>query len=132
MSDYLFVYGTLRQTSNNPKAAALHARAKLIGEGWVTGRLYKISWYPALKLEKDGQPVYGDIYQLEEPVKTELLKDMDAYEGIAGGQPDMSEYSRVLTKVHTPNGHLKCWTYQYNWDIPLDAEVFESGDFLNP
>ena len=132
MSDYLFVYGTLRQTSNNPKAAALHAQAKLVGEGWVMGTLYKISWYPALKLDPAGQRVYGDIYQLEEPVKTTLLTDMDVYEGIEGGQPDMADYSRVLTKVYTPTAELNCWTYEYNWKIPEDAEVYESGDFLNP
>lgn len=132
MSDYLFVYGTLRQTSNNPKAAALHVKARHIGEGWVMGTLYRISWYPALKLDDKGQRVYGDIYLLKEPVKTELLSDMDAYEGIEGGQPDMSEYSRSLTTVHTPESTLQCWTYEYNWDIPAGAEVIESGDFLNP
>jgi len=132
MSNYLFVYGTLRQASNNTKAAILHQNARLVGEGWVMGTLYRISWYPALKLDSTIKRVYGDIYELKEPEKTKLLTEMDVYEGLEGGLPDMAEYKRVLTTVYTPSGEMECWTYAYNWDIPENSEVFESGDFLNP
>jgi gamma-glutamylcyclotransferase (GGCT)/AIG2-like uncharacterized protein YtfP len=37
-----------------------------------------------------------------------------------------------MVEVFTERGELECWIYWYNRPLPTDAEVIDSGDFLNP
>ena len=62
--DHLFVYGTLRLGSSNPHAAFLHEFCTHAGQGTITGRLYRIGYYPGLLLDPGGVQVVGDVFAL--------------------------------------------------------------------
>ena len=105
----VFVYGTLRKESSN------HFRlrkAPFVKEGWILGRLYRIDWYPGMRLDEEGVPVRGEIYEIER----EALRELDAFEG--------NEFERLKTKVHAiGGGDLHVWLYEYCKEVDFDAEL---------
>ncbi len=130
MSEYLFAYGTLRLNQNHPMAGALAENATLIGMAILPkARLYRIDWYPALIETSDADDeVIGDVFKLNDAA---VLKKIDEYEGIGvGAEP--YEYRRVRATIKTEKEELESWVYFYNIPLPENAELIESGDFLNP
>ena len=105
----VFVYGTLRQGSSN------HFRlgaAPLTGEAWVLGHLYRIDWYPGLRLDEEGVPVRGEDYEIDR----ELLRELDTFEG--------SEYERLKATVCVKGGEeLYTWLYEYRGQVNSGAEL---------
>ncbi len=105
----VFVYGTLRAGASN------HFRlegAKLRGEGWVLGRLYRIDWYPGLLLDEEGIPVRGEIYEVER----EMLRKLDSFEG--------GEYERLKDRVHLKDGgEVEAWLYEYRGAVEEGSEL---------
>jgi gamma-glutamylcyclotransferase (GGCT)/AIG2-like uncharacterized protein YtfP len=74
----LFVYGTLRRDA----AGRIHpmlAQAVFDGPATVTGRLYRVAWYPGVILDPAGDLVTGELYLL--PAGAHILEALDAYEG---------------------------------------------------
>ena len=130
MSEYLFTYGTLRLDQSHPMAEFLVKNAKLVGLALLPkAKLYRIDWYPAL-IESDdiNDEVTGDLLQLND---ISSFQQIDEYEGIGiGNEP--YEYRRVKVKIKTDTQELESWVYFYNVELPKDAEIIESGDFLNP
>jgi gamma-glutamylcyclotransferase (GGCT)/AIG2-like uncharacterized protein YtfP len=63
MSDYLFVYGTLRKEMNHPMYRALSRSAEWVGEANLQGRLYDLGKYPgAVPSKRVSDIVIGEIY----------------------------------------------------------------------
>ena len=128
MKEYLFVYGSLCSTIARAKlplearaaALMLETRATCVGPAITTGRLYAVSWYPALIPDAAGR-VRGEVWRLLRPA--DLLRDLDEYEG--------DEYRRETMPVQTAAGDsLSAWVYVY--DAPLgDAPVIDSGDYAH-
>jgi gamma-glutamylcyclotransferase (GGCT)/AIG2-like uncharacterized protein YtfP len=115
--DHLFVYGTLRQGSNNKFARLLVERAHFVGPARVQGRLYDFGRYPGARPENGS--IVGEIFRLGEPDK--LLATLDDYEG--------PEYERAITPAHTHNGGtVDCWIYWYVGSVR--GEIIASGDWL--
>jgi gamma-glutamylcyclotransferase (GGCT)/AIG2-like uncharacterized protein YtfP len=85
VSDYLFVYGSLRSTFDNPYAKLLHANSDFLGSATVTGTVAKIDGFPAFVPGGAGV-VTGELYRMRNPAQT--LHVLDEYEG--------SAYERVL------------------------------------
>jgi gamma-glutamylcyclotransferase (GGCT)/AIG2-like uncharacterized protein YtfP len=130
MSEYLFTYGTLRLNQSHPMATFLAQNATLVGLALLPkAKLFKIDWYPALiETENENDEVTGDVFKLN---NIDSLKKIDEYEGIGiGNEP--YEYRRSKVKIKTDTEELESWVYFYNIDLPSDAELIESGDFLNP
>lgn len=120
--ELVFVYGTLRCGGSN------HFRmfgADAVAEGFVAGRIYRISWYPGLVLGGEGE-VKGEIYSVD----ADLLKALDAFEGLSAGEVEGSEYRRAKTMVTCPDGRtFSAWVWE--WIGPLDGKDFlEQGDWL--
>lgn len=117
MNPHLFVYGTLLSTAGHPKGIRLQREARLVGEAYITGRLYRIQRYPGLVEDSDPQQrVHGEVYALNDPVQ--VLKWLDAYEGITLGKEDQSEYERVERPVRLASGEpLTAWVYLYRKDV---------------
>jgi gamma-glutamylcyclotransferase (GGCT)/AIG2-like uncharacterized protein YtfP len=114
---HVFVYGTLRRGGSN------HFRmdeAEFVAMGTVTGRLYRIDWYPGLVPDETAGDVVGEIYQAPEG----LLEKLDAYEGAA--------YRRLQTQVRLLRGaSVSAWIWE--WLGPVDeARRIMSGDWLSP
>jgi gamma-glutamylcyclotransferase (GGCT)/AIG2-like uncharacterized protein YtfP len=120
--DRLFVYGTLRRGSNNYYAELLAKTARHLGEGAVSGRLYRVTLYPALvKAQAEHERVKGDLF---EGITAELWALLDDYEG--------DEYAREIVDVTMADGGtLQAYVYRY----VLSSESLEwirSGDWNQP
>ena len=131
MSDYLFVYGTLRQAVGHPLLGALRERAKWEGRARFPGHLYDLGPYPAAVPDGTGaSQVVGELYRLTEPGP--LLEVLDAYEGCDPDDPARGDYRRELQPVEREDGPpCSAWVYLYNKSLQ-GAQRIESGDYLDP
>jgi len=127
MTNYLFVYGTLRKNANSRAKWLLMNNAEYLGEGKINAKLYRVSWYPAAVACKEHDEttfVIGDVFRLNNP--HESLKMLDDYEDV----PVL--YERTLVTVQMNNGMcLDAWVYLYKQSVQHLSEI-KSGDFLNP
>lgn len=130
MSDYLFVYGTLRQNAKHPMHQQLVAHARFVSMARYQARMYRVSYYPAAvpSASVDDQ-VVGELYQLVQPEL--LLPRLDQYEECGKGFAEPHEYRRELQQVTLENGgSVSAWVYIYNRDTS-GLQQIQSGDFLS-
>ena len=127
-SDYLFVYGTLRPSFENPFARHLRQHSHYVGESAFPGLLFDLGNYPGAIYQPDSQQkVIGSIYHIEQH-KQSLLTYLDEYEGIGNGFPQPAEYIRALVPVSVNQISITSWVYLYN--LPLvTMRVISSGDY---
>lgn len=127
MTDFLFVYGTLRWASDAPMAQTLRERSRFQGPGSIAGRLYRIGHYPGFVPDPSGGPVQGDIIVMADPAR--MLALLDDYEECAARFPEPHEYCRAIVTVDTPEGPVDAWTYVYAWPTAGLPQI-EDGNFL--
>ena len=111
MQNHLFVYGTLMRGYDNPAARLLSRDATFCGEARCRGRLYLVTYYPALvRSDEPGDVVSGELFCLHAPEAAFAI--LDDYEGCALPQP---RYLRHLLPVTREDGTvIEAWTYVYN------------------
>jgi gamma-glutamylcyclotransferase (GGCT)/AIG2-like uncharacterized protein YtfP len=134
MSDYLFVYGTLRKNAKRRAAGKrcyqlLQQHASLVGQGRLQAKLYLVDYYPgAVASNNPKWQVTGEVYQLKQPVL--LLAELDQYEECGPGFASPTEYLRLKQQVTVENSEkISAWVYCYNH--PTDGlQQIKSGDFL--
>ena len=144
MSEYLFVYGTLRGGVGHPMHKLLSAGADAAGSATYAGRLFDLGRYPGAvpgphSAGADyGWRVIGEVYRLRDPAT--VLEALDEYEGCAPSSPQPHEYQRVLQPVRLAGNPedkggspehraVQAWVYLYI--APLSgARQIESGDYL--
>lgn len=119
ISDCIFVYGSLLSTVAHPKGEQLRREAGLIGSATVRGRLYRVSWYPAVKLGGSAI-VHGELYRMHMPSVT--LAWLDEYEGITPGPSGVAasdEYERraITVTLDQGDGDVEAWIYHYRRSI---------------
>ncbi|WP_166839092.1 gamma-glutamylcyclotransferase family protein [Rheinheimera pleomorphica] len=129
MSDYLFVYGTLRQNANHPMHQQLVTHAKFVAMARYQARLYQLSYYPgAVPSSNTADQVVGELYQLLQPEL--LLPQLDQYEECGDGFAKPQEYRRELQQVTLDSGDsVSAWVYLYNRDTSALTQI-PCGDFL--
>ncbi len=119
----VFVYGTLRRGGSN------HFRmdgAEFVTDGRISGRLYRISWYPGLVLDEAGDDIVGEVYRVD----PEMLGNLDAFEGVSAGETRDSEYRRVPATVTGPDGAtLTAWVWEW-LGAAAEADRLHHGDWL--
>jgi gamma-glutamylcyclotransferase (GGCT)/AIG2-like uncharacterized protein YtfP len=127
-SDFLFVYGTLMHSVNNPMAQLLRANSSHVGPAQMQGKLYRISWYPGVIDSAAGcDIVRGDLFKLHGDIQNVMVK-LDAYEGIGDDFKKPYEYSREVRDV-SHNGKVQAaMVYIYRWDISA-SEHLPDGQF---
>ena len=86
-TNYLFVYGTLRQGGVRD-IRKLSPASAFLSRGTVQGLLYDLGAYPGLLLEKNGTAISGEVYQVSDAV----LIRLDAIEGVDRKNPAASAY----------------------------------------
>lgn len=120
-SEHLWVYGTLRPSCVNPHAALLHRGARHVGRARVQGRLYRIDWYPGMRLGGEVEDwVVGDLFELLDP---SVIPALDEYEG-------SNEYQRVRAEARLESGEsVECWVYEFIGEVSEPARI-GSGDWL--
>ena len=117
MNPNLFVYGSLLARAGHPMGERLAREAHPIGEACLEGRLYRISWYPGLvEGTSFRERVYGEVYALDDPVRTLLW--LDAYEGVAEGRAQDGDYARAERTARLAyGGEVRVWVYLYRGDV---------------
>ena len=124
--ELVFVYGTLRRGGSN---GFRMKGAKLMGRGFVAGKLYTISWYPGLVLGRAGGIVTGEVFR----VGAEQMRALDDFEGLAAGEIEGSEYRRVKVEciIESPALDDAEMVWAYEWKGPVDEERrIPSGDWI--
>ncbi len=105
----------------------LKSNASFFSEGFVYGKLYKIDWYPGVKLSKrDKTKVFGEVYLLKNSKK--VLDILDDYEECSNKFKKPHEYKRVKTDVYTKTGKVRAWIYEYNKRV-FEKDRVKSGVF---
>ena len=125
MQPHLFVYGTLMRGYDNPAAKLLSRDASFCGEARCQGRLYLVTYYPALvRSDEPGDIVFGELFCLQSPEASFAI--LDEYEGCALPQP---RYLRRLLPVTREDGSVvEAWTYIYNRPV-TQLKRIASGRF---
>jgi gamma-glutamylcyclotransferase (GGCT)/AIG2-like uncharacterized protein YtfP len=119
----VFLYGTLRRGGSNHFRMA---GAEFISAGTITGRMYRIDWYPGLVLDDSGDEIFGEVYS----VQPELLVALDIFEGLSTGEIQGSEYRRVQTTVMQQNSEtLTAWVWEWLGSVN-DEQRISAGDWL--
>jgi gamma-glutamylcyclotransferase (GGCT)/AIG2-like uncharacterized protein YtfP len=132
---YLFVYGTLRPQATIACAEAREILSKIaphcahVGEAHTRGRLYWISWYPALvDSMRVRDRVVGDLMAIARPDK--VFPVLDAYENASTMVSPRYEYIRRRKLVVLANGSVVgAWAYVHNRPSAVGARIM-GGDFL--
>ncbi len=128
MSEYIFIYGTLSPEIVPDEIADVVRKLRLIGEGFVYGKLYDLGEFPGAKLGgRSRTKIRGRVYQL--PSDKKLIKSLDAYEEFIPGKPGQSLYLRKKTPVMLESGkRIEAWIYEYNGDITF-LPMIRNGDY---
>jgi gamma-glutamylcyclotransferase (GGCT)/AIG2-like uncharacterized protein YtfP len=126
MNSHLFVYGSLVAAAGHVQGARLRQEAMLVGPATIVGRLYRVSWYPALRPALAANDrVHGEVYRLNDVVKS--LVWLDEYEGIIPGGISAAaadEYMRADRDVTLADSSVvPAWVYLYQRAVPESARV---------
>ena len=109
----VFVYGTLREGEAN--AYLLREAVKLGDECLSSGYLlYDLEAYPAAVVSRNGAPLFGEVYQINEAI----LRDLDWLE----------EYPVEYDRVEIETSYGKAWIYLYNQSV-AGLPVIGHGDW---
>jgi len=108
VSDYLFVYGTLKQGFSRHRFV-FEASMQLVGKARAHGVLYELprKSYPAARFEKSEMTVEGELYRI--PVeRSSVLDEIDVEEGVPEGL-----YARRLITARVGDVEYPSWAYSY-------------------
>ena len=123
VSDYLFVYGTLKQGFSRHKFI-FEASMQLVGTARAHGVLYELprKAYPAARFEKSEMTVEGELYRIPAE-RSSVLDQIDVEEGVPEGL-----YARRLITARVGDVEYPSWAYGH-LRIPPDATPIVSGVF---
>jgi gamma-glutamylcyclotransferase (GGCT)/AIG2-like uncharacterized protein YtfP len=128
MSQYLFVYGTLRPGLAPPAVAHIIQQLRRIGAGSVRGRLYNLGAYPGAHPDALAETtIVGEVFEI--PNDQAFWSALDDYEGFDPLSPAASLFVRTKCRVTLDReGELESWIYAYNRH-PKTAPLVTGGDY---
>lgn len=115
MSDYLFVYGTLRKNHDGCLHPFLQDQTDDIGIGFMPGKLYEVKNYPGAIASPNGLAfrIEGEVYYMHNTKR--LLQTLDEYEECTRRFPVPHEYERSKVAITLEDKRsIIAWTYLYN------------------
>lgn len=126
---HVFVYGTLRKGEVNDigQAAARHGlpAPRLLGPASVRGRLYDFGHYPGLVPDAAGQPVRGDVYEIDDALVPVLDEIEEVYPGVDG-----LFLSREIG-VSVAGRELRCLFYPVGAESVAGRARIRDGDWID-
>ena len=122
--EIVFVYGTLRRGGSNHFRMAA---AEFISAGTVSGRLYRVHWYPGMVLDDEaGDEIHGDVYAVD----AETLATLDVFEGLSAGEIQGSEYRRVRSTIMLQDSRtITAWVWEWI-GMTDESQRLADGDWL--
>ena len=128
MDDFLFVYGTLKQSENHPAHSILKDDSVYYGAGYFHGQLYHVTDYPAAVVSDiETEKVYGEVYRILSP--RPLFQRLDDYEECSDTFPQPHEYKRLQVTIYMDFKVIEAWAYVYNLS-PTGLKPILSGCFI--
>src|SRR5262245_36325106 len=127
MTEYLFVYGTLRSKIAPSWFNLLAQNWPRIGAGYTHGHLYDFGEYPGGLLDGGcDERIIGEVLELPGGDSlAEALEALDRYEEVSGEDQGASSFVRTRCRVILENRHeIECWIYAYNGEI-ASAKLIE-------
>lgn len=114
MSEFIFVYGTLRPAMAPPEMKHIVERWKPVGSATVLGQLLDLGDYTGAMLDANtSSRIIGEVFEL--PNDPAMMAELDEYEGFEPDEPDTSLFCRVKADVKLASGVIQpCWMYVYN------------------
>lgn len=121
MTEFIFVYGTLRPSQAPPEMKEVVGRWKPAGAATVLGQLVDLGDYTGAVLDANTTSrIIGEVYEL--PNDPAMMATLDEYEGFDADEPETSLFCRVKTQVKLASGgNQPCWMYVYNRDAAEQA-----------
>lgn len=128
MSNYLFVYGTLKRSFGHTMHDHLTQHAQYYSDATMRGLMYRVAHYPGVVESDDAAHlVQGELYAITHPQP--LFDILDDYEECSFAHPQPHEYVRKLCHVSLPDGRLvQAWVYLYAHDVSF-FPLIRSGRF---
>jgi acetylornithine aminotransferase/acetylornithine/N-succinyldiaminopimelate aminotransferase len=116
MSEFIFVYGTLRPAMAPPEMKHIVERWKPVGSATVLGQLLDLGDYTGAVLDANtSSRIIGEVFEL--PKDPAMMAELDEYEGFEPDEPETSLFRRVKADVKLASGgNQSCWMYVYNRD----------------
>lgn len=130
VTEFLFVYGTLRRQAGNSKHELLTQHCRFYRAATLQGLLYEVNGYPgAIESDNPGHKVAGELYRIIE--REPLFALLDDYEECSDRHPQPQEYARRKIRVETAGGMARqAWVYLYNYPVQGLTEI-RHGDYLD-
>jgi gamma-glutamylcyclotransferase (GGCT)/AIG2-like uncharacterized protein YtfP len=128
VSQFIFIYGTLRPGLAPGEIARAVQKLQLVGEGSIGGILYDLGDYPGAVVDAAAQTrIFGTVFEL--PEDESVLPEMDRYEGVNSENEIESLFVRVKHTMKLSDGRMiECWVYAYNLE-PVGARVIADGRY---
>jgi gamma-glutamylcyclotransferase (GGCT)/AIG2-like uncharacterized protein YtfP len=128
MTEYLFVYGTLRPEIAPSEVADVVNQLRTVGPASVRGCLYDLGEYPGAILDASAETmIAGEVFEL--PDGKVILARLDDYEGYDANDPETSLFVRIKCAAALSDGRqFESWIYVYNrW--PEQMSLIADGDY---
>ncbi|MDF1588113.1 MAG: gamma-glutamylcyclotransferase [Gammaproteobacteria bacterium] len=126
-TEFIFVYGTLRQETVTSMSQHLRQQCDFISTGQLQAQLFEVDGYPgAIISESANDKVIGDVYRGQHS----FLQQLDRYEECSDDFAPPHDYIRQLHSVILTNGDsVSAWVYIFNRDVSNLFHI-QSGDYL--
>src|SRR5216684_9386847 len=114
MTEYLFLYGTLKPNEAASDVAETVRTLRRVGSATVPGRLYDFGDYPGAVIDQSAKTsIKGELFEL--PNDDSALKALDDYEEFNRTDRKNSLFIRTRTVATLHGGRqLNAWVYVYN------------------
>lgn len=128
MTEYLFLYGTLKPKEAASDVAETVKTLRRVGPATIPGRLYDFGDYPGAVIEQSAKTsIKGELFEL--PNDDSALKALDEYEEFDRTDKKNSLFVRARALADLTDGRrLTSWVYVYNRN-PGSARLIVSGDY---
>jgi gamma-glutamylcyclotransferase (GGCT)/AIG2-like uncharacterized protein YtfP len=120
---YIAFYGTLLKAQHMPIREYLKDKLLAKGNCLISGNIYDMGRYPALKLDENRSLVRGELYEIDDPAPLKLLDDYEAKDNIDSSLPG---FTRRLVQLDSPN--QTAWVYEYDGPVNTN-DLIVSGDW---
>jgi len=128
MTEYLFLYGTLKPNEAASDVAETVRTLRRVGSATVPGRLYDFGDYPGAVIDRSAKTsIKGELFEL--PNDDSTLRALDDYEEFNRTDRRNSLFVRTRTVATLQGGRqINAWVYVYNRN-PGSARQIASGDY---
>ena len=116
---FIFAYGTLRRGERNDIRRL--GPAIFLGYAYTSGFLHDMGSCPGLVLDGGGQPIKGELYEID----SSLLAELDRVEALCG------EFHRKSIRVrHETLGLFPCQIYESGLQQVTGKPLIQGGDWI--